>query len=76
MGDNTDNDGGAWLLHKEIERRRQKGEYGANQSQVADIVGCAPAHICLIVNGKRTPSLRVAVEIEHHMDVPCSSWIW
>ena len=37
---------------------------GISQEKLADLVGVSPTHICLIIKGKRTPSIHLISKIE------------
>jgi DNA-binding transcriptional regulator YdaS (Cro superfamily) len=50
---------------------------GTKQVDLAARLGIKPAHMSLIVNGDRRPSLDIAVGIERETggQVPASSWV-
>ncbi len=43
--------------------REARKSSGYTQIQIADLLGCTPAHICGIENGQHLPSLQMAVRL-------------
>lgn len=59
---------GAQQLRDWMDRRRY------NQAELAQELGVQEAYVSMLLNGKRTPSLELAVKIEEHAGIPAKAW--